>query len=96
MKRDTWLSGDHLIPLMPRDRQGPTEAPPGAEGLPETRRALQGGPLSDGFGYDPVFLLPDRGVTTAELPPDEKNAVSHRGAAARKARAVLERWLREA
>ena len=50
----------------------------------------------NGFGYDPVFLLPDRGVTTAELPPDEKNAVSHRGAAARKARAVLERWLREA
>jgi len=50
----------------------------------------------NGFGYDPVFLLPERGVTTAELPPDEKNAVSHRGAAARKARAVLERWLREA
>ena len=50
----------------------------------------------NGFGYDPVFLVPERGVTTAELPPDEKNAVSHRGAAARKARAVLERWLREA
>ena len=50
----------------------------------------------NGFGYDQVFLLPERGVTTAELPPDEKNAVSHRGAAARKARAVLERWLREA
>lgn len=48
----------------------------------------------NGFGYDPVFLLPERGVTTAELPPDEKNAVSHRGAAARKARAVLERMLR--
>ncbi len=50
----------------------------------------------NGFGYDPVFLLPERGLTTAELPPDEKNAVSHRGAAARKARAVLEKWLREA
>ena len=49
----------------------------------------------NGFGYDPVFLLPERGVTTAELPPDAKNAVSHRGAAARKARAVLESWLRE-
>jgi len=48
-----------------------------------------------GFGYDPVFLLPERGMTAAELPPDEKNAVSHRGAAARKARAVLERWLHE-
>jgi XTP/dITP diphosphohydrolase len=50
----------------------------------------------NGFGYDPVFVLPERGLTTAELPPDEKDAVSHRGAAARKARAVLERWLHEA
>ena len=49
----------------------------------------------NGFGYDPIFLLPERGLTTAELPPDEKNAVSHRGAAARRARAVLERTLRE-
>lgn len=48
----------------------------------------------NGFGYDPIFLLPERALTTAELPPDEKNAVSHRGAAARKARAVLERMLR--
>ncbi|MCH8995068.1 MAG: RdgB/HAM1 family non-canonical purine NTP pyrophosphatase [Chloroflexi bacterium] len=50
----------------------------------------------NGFGYDPVFLLPERGLTTAELPPDEKHAISHRGVAARKARVVLERWLREA
>lgn len=49
----------------------------------------------NGFGYDPVFLLPERGMTTAELPPDEKNAVSHRAVAARKARTILERWLRE-
>jgi XTP/dITP diphosphohydrolase len=49
----------------------------------------------NGFGYDPIFLLPDRGMTTAELPPDEKNAVSHRAMAAQKARTVLERWLRE-
>lgn len=46
----------------------------------------------NGFGYDPVFLLPERGLTAAELSPDEKHAVSHRGVAARKARAVLERW----
>ena len=49
----------------------------------------------NGFGYDPIFLLPDRGMTTAELPPDEKNTVSHRAMAAQKARTVLERWLRE-
>lgn len=34
-----------------------------------------------GFGYDPLFLLPDKGRTMAELPLDEKNAVSHRAAA---------------
>jgi XTP/dITP diphosphohydrolase len=50
---------------------------------------------ANGFGYDPVFLLSDRGLTTAELPADEKHAISHRGVAARKARAVLERWLHE-
>jgi XTP/dITP diphosphohydrolase len=48
-----------------------------------------------GFGYDPVFLLPERGLTVAELPPEEKNAISHRGRAARQARAHLEGLLRE-
>jgi len=34
-----------------------------------------------GFGYDPYFLLPGLGRTAAELMPDEKNAISHRGQA---------------
>ena len=34
-----------------------------------------------GFGYDPLFFLPERGKTFADLTPDEKNAVSHRGRA---------------
>ncbi|HEY3244147.1 MAG TPA: XTP/dITP diphosphatase [Phycisphaerae bacterium] len=38
----------------------------------------------NGFGYDPHFLLPQRGVTTAELPPEEKNRISHRGQAMRR------------
>ena len=38
---------------------------------------------SNGFGYDPIFMLPDRGCTTAELPPEEKNKISHRGKALR-------------
>jgi XTP/dITP diphosphohydrolase len=37
----------------------------------------------NGFGYDPVFYLPERGLTTAQLPPDEKNLISHRGKALR-------------
>jgi XTP/dITP diphosphohydrolase len=36
-----------------------------------------------GFGYDPHFLLPESGRTAAELAPEEKNAVSHRGQALR-------------
>ncbi len=48
------------------------------------------GPLgNNGFGYDPVFYLPDRGVTMAQLPPEEKHAISHRGRAARAMVAVL-------
>lgn len=37
----------------------------------------------NGFGYDPHFLIPSLGKTTAELAPDEKNALSHRGQALR-------------
>ena len=43
----------------------------------------------NGFGYDPIFLLPERGVTTAQLPPEEKNAISHRGRALRAMRELL-------
>jgi non-canonical purine NTP pyrophosphatase (RdgB/HAM1 family) len=37
----------------------------------------------NGFGYDPLLYLPDEGRTSAELSPEEKNARSHRGRAAR-------------
>ncbi|MEO5657832.1 MAG: RdgB/HAM1 family non-canonical purine NTP pyrophosphatase [Nitrospiria bacterium] len=42
-----------------------------------------------GFGYDPVFELPDRGLTFAELTDDEKNRISHRGRALAKVHAML-------
>lgn len=45
-----------------------------------------------GFGYDPVFLDPDSGVTAAELEPSRKNRISHRG----RALAALADRLREA
>ena len=44
-----------------------------------------------GFGYDPIFYLPERGVSTAEIPPEEKNSISHRGNALRKMKELLER-----
>jgi len=54
------------------------------------------GPAGDnGFGYDPVFYLPDHGVTMAQLPSEEKNRISHRGRAARTAEQLLEEMLRE-
>ncbi|MCR4695408.1 MAG: RdgB/HAM1 family non-canonical purine NTP pyrophosphatase [Pseudobutyrivibrio sp.] len=37
----------------------------------------------NGFGYDPIFYLWDKDVTTASLSPEEKNAISHRGQALR-------------
>ena len=37
----------------------------------------------NGFGYDPVFYMEEYGKTTAEMTPDEKNAISHRGKALR-------------
>ena len=43
---------------------------------------------SNGFGYDPVFFIPTMGRTMAELSPEEKNRVSHRSEAARKAAAA--------
>jgi XTP/dITP diphosphohydrolase len=46
---------------------------------------------SGGFGYDPLFWLPEEGMTFGELPPARKNAVSHRGRAVRAAVEALRR-----
>lgn len=43
----------------------------------------------NGFGYDPIFYVPKFGKTTAELSPEEKNAISHRGQALRMMREIL-------
>jgi XTP/dITP diphosphohydrolase len=46
--------------------------------------SIAGAPSGDnGFGYDPVFIVPGRGCTAAELPAGEKNRLSHRGQALR-------------
>lgn len=44
----------------------------------------------NGFGYDPIFYVPEKGCYSAELVPEEKNAISHRGKALREMRKVLE------
>jgi XTP/dITP diphosphohydrolase len=36
---------------------------------------------TNGFGYDPLFFVPTHGTSSAELDPDEKNKISHRGKA---------------
>ncbi len=46
-----------------------------------------------GFGYDPLFELPELGCTSAELPPEKKNALSHRGDAARRMAELLKTGL---
>jgi XTP/dITP diphosphohydrolase len=48
-----------------------------------------------GFGYDPVFYVPALAQTMAELPPDAKDRISHRGAAAAHLRAILQALLEE-
>ncbi len=47
---------------------------------------------AQGFGYDPIFWLPEQGVTMAELAPAAKDAISHRGRAARAMAEVLRAW----
>jgi XTP/dITP diphosphohydrolase len=47
---------------------------------------------TEGFGYDPIFLLPDLGRTFAELTPAEKHRLSHRARAVSQARPILTRW----
>ena len=45
---------------------------------------------SNGFGYDPIFYVPEFGKTAAQMTPEEKNAVSHRGKALRKMETMLQ------
>lgn len=44
----------------------------------------------NGFGYDPIFYLPEYGCTSATLEPEKKNELSHRGEGLRKIRRILE------
>lgn len=67
------------------------------DGKVETTKGIIEGELAyepkgtNGFGFDPIFYLPERGCTTGELDPEEKNRISHRGIALRKMVELLER-----
>jgi len=66
--------------------------------LLEARDTIEGriarSPAGDnGFGYDPLFVVPEKGCTTAQLPPEQKNAISHRGKAVRTFAAKLQEYL---
>lgn len=49
----------------------------------------------NGFGYDPIFYVPEYGCTTAEMDPEKKNELSHRGKALRAMREVLKEKIGE-
>lgn len=65
-----------------------------------TRGTLEGeialSPTGEGgFGYDPILFLPERGITTAQMTAEEKNAISHRGKALREMKEHICRILGE-
>ena len=63
-----------------------------ADGKVEGVIALE--PQGDqGFGYDPIFFIPEFECTMAQLPPETKNRISHRARAVQAARPILERLL---
>jgi XTP/dITP diphosphohydrolase len=74
------------VMVLVKDAQDPE--PLVAEGVwhGEIARAPRG---ANGFGYDPLFFIPNLGKTAAELDPDEKNRISHRGLALQKLVALL-------
>ncbi len=82
----------HFVCVIAAARDGQVMAIFSGEAHGELLRAPRG---SGGFGYDPLFYFPALGKTFAELTPEEKIKVSHRGAALRKFLAWLEdgvRW----
>ena len=77
LKNDRWA---HYVCVMTLVKRPEDDKPLVAEGRwhGEIARAPRG---TNGFGYDPIFLIKELGKTAAELDPDIKNRISHRGIA---------------
>jgi len=89
----------HLLEGAPAERRGARFVCVIALAFPDGRERVVEGELRGritesqvgvgGFGYDPVFYVPEAGRTLAELTADEKNRISHRRRALDKARAII-------
>ena len=80
-----------LVAVRHADDPEPLIAIGRVRGLLTTERIGQGG-----FGVDPIFYLPEYGQTFAQMPPELKNQLSHRGrAAAQLSQLIAENWLAE-
>jgi XTP/dITP diphosphohydrolase len=92
-----WLL--HLLADVPDERRMARYVCAAALAWPDGRETLRTGTCdgvilhaprgTGGFGYDPLVQLPDEGMTCGELPPERKNALSHRGRAIRQIMDVL-------
>ena len=69
------------------------------DGTMKTVRAVMEGRIGykesgeNGFGYDPIFYLPEYGCTSAEITPEQKNEISHRGKALVQMKELLKKYL---
>ena len=94
---DYRLRMEHILDLMkdvPDEKRTARFVAAVAAILPDGRSSVVRGAMEgrighsiageNGFGYDPFFYLPQYGKTSAELSPEEKNSISHRGRALRK------------
>ena len=91
LPRDQWLARFVCVIALADPTTGTVRT---AEG--EVRGMIAGEPRGEGgFGYDPVFWLPQHSCTMAELPQRQKDIISHRGRAIAPARQILRELLHD-
>jgi len=98
---DNWRKLLRELTGVPRERRGARFVTVAAVADPKGKVEVMQGTLegliaeapagAKGFGYDPVFFVPELGKTLAQLTPDEKNRVSHRAKAFAKVKELLKR-----